>query len=247
MSFTISMAGIDKWKLLSSDWIDVVTTGNPAYTGGLYFNKLGFTSTAITTGNITAGATTTITSMTHGLVTGDFVAFSGTANESAYQTLVTAYAYYYVEKLTADTFNIKRATSTISTVDFEVLGCQPHLVDESDDVQYWAGGYRKIKKARIGFNIVLKAFKTRYDWNTTLQGNKNYWNLEKVLYSKSCYMFSFGSDFERIANLIALYTTDLKMPIKVEPMEFGELSAEFQNGLDRINITLVSTEWFSWT
>jgi len=126
-------------------------------------------------------------------------------------------------------------------------GCQPHLIDESEELRYWAGGYRKVKKCRIGLTIVVAPFETRGTFDK-FHGNKTYWDFMKLIYTNSdIYLYEIGDNFERLNqdNLQGEFQ-DFVLPMAVEIYDIGELQSDFENNRDRTNITLCSKEWFEF-
>lgn len=133
----------------------------------------------------------------------------------------------------------------IEDITFEALGVKPYIINESEEIRYWGGGYRKVPLQRIGIDIKCRPFQTRGNFYGDL-GQVKYWDIQRVLYGINSDIFikSLGSNFERwnSSNLGSEFMLEFRFPFKCELYESQELSAEFENNRDRYNFRLCSPE-----
>jgi len=211
------------WKYLDSSAI------TPAYVSGLTATKGGVTKniTAVTKAN---PAVFTINS--HGYSNGDIITLGGSANPSDYDILKNPSSAttekFKISDKSDNAFLIKylNENAVSNFVDIICSGCLPHLLDESEVIDVWGGGYRRTKQARLAFDIVMQPLVAQGDFDA-VDGNKVYWDLMKVCQSKYFYIYEFGSQFWRTAELQSLFPATFQMPILVEVHESGKIAPDF--------------------
>ena len=251
MSWKINLVGTDSSTIPEAVWKDVDSSGiTGPYVSGLSFEWNGI-ETDISNVSAANPAVVESLSVPIGLADGDIIHIVGPSTPAEYGDLLDDYPYYRVDNLSIGPTMASFSPQFLdmdtygSEIEFEALGCQPKLMDESIEVKYWAGGYRRIKRARLAFEIVIYPFTTRGDFYSGI-GNSIYWGIQEVLKHNNIFITTFGSDFERMFELMNLYPSSFALPLQVEVMSFGELAADFEGNKDRLNITLVSTEWFTF-
>lgn len=258
MSWFIDLINSSTAEVNSDLWSDISFSNSlPAYVGGItltYTDSNDVEQTKEITA-ITKGTTSAVFTIAgHGMTTNTLnvnnrVTFTLTSsNPVDYKNVILTYGSIFSVRtiIDTDTFYIEYLNEDMlgDTCSIHCLGCQPSLLDESVEIKYWGGGYRKMKKARLQFKIKIAGYQTRGNWSDTYNGQENYWKLQKVLQGNNIFILDVGSNFERIFELMLDYPIEFKLPIAVEIFEYGELAAVFEDNKDELSITLVSKEWF---
>ena len=215
----------------TSEFSEVLSNVN-----GIYLTKAGGGTVEI---SATKANPCVITATAHGFTDMQIATFTGTSPFNEWNQLFSTPRI--IRYLDANSFSLY----DYNCVQLECYNLFPKLLDESLEMKYWAGGYKKIKNARIEFLIKFVPWKTE-EWQED-RGGSLYWQLMNVIYKHYFYISDVGSAFTQLLasqNLNLMYPNSFTLPLEVELFELGDLTPNNDEGNESLEIKVVTKEWF---